>query len=180
MTDPEAARRLQGSTYTDDDGSGDPALMAALASYDADDAAYPGVLAALAEARLLVPVVAVLDEVEYDDRGLALDKSSDMAAVLMTGADGRQALLSFTSTDAMSQWDPEARPVPVAAVLAAQTAVQEQADALVVDLAGPHRFVVSGDDLHRLASGWRPVQLADGNWAWLAPERREQGTSGSA
>lgn len=163
-----ASRRLQGSSYTDDDGAADPKLAARLASYEAGDSSYPDVLAALVDSRLLVPVVAVLGEVAYDDRGLAVDKSSDMAAVMMTGADGRQALLAFTGTDALRAWDPEARPVPVAAVLAAQTAVQEGADAVVVDLAGPHRFVVSGADLHRVASGWRPVRVPDGGWAWLA------------
>lgn len=163
-------KRLQGSEYVDDDGTADPALVRALASFDADAAEYPPVLGALASARLLVPVVAVLGEVSYDERGLARDKSSDMAAVLMTGADGRQALLAFTSTHTLTSWDPDARPVPVAAVLAAQTALQEGADALVVDVAGPHRFVVSGEDLARLAAGWRPVRLADGAWGWLAPE----------
>ncbi|QYJ05167.1 SseB family protein [Nocardioides panacisoli] len=166
----ESARRLQGSAYTDDDGSADPVLGAALARQAADDAAYPVALAALAGARVLVPVVAVLGEVEYDDRGLARDKSSDMAAVLMTGADGRRALLAFTDTAALATWDPDARPVPVSAVLAAQTAAQEGADALVVDVAGPHRFVVSGPDLHRLAAGWRPVRLADGGWGWLTED----------
>lgn len=165
-----SARRLQGSSYTDDEGAADPTLTAALTAYAADEWTYPETLAALVGTRLLVPVVALLGEVEYDDRGLAVDKSSDMAAVLMTGADGRQALLAFTGTDTLGAWDPDARPVPVAAALAAQTAVQEGADALVVDLAGPHRFVVSGADLHRVASGWRPVRLADGEWGWLAPE----------
>ena len=92
---------------------------------------------ALQDARLLVPVVAMLGEVEYDDRGLAHDKTSDMAAVLMQGADGRLALLAFTSTAALAAWNPEARPVPVAAKLAAQSAVQEEAAAMVIDVAGP-------------------------------------------
>lgn len=166
----DSSRRLQGSAYTDDDGAADPALTSALTAYAADDDAYPAAVAALATARVLVPVVAVLGEVEYDDRGLAVDKSSDMAAVLMTGADGRQALLAFTAIDTMHAWDTDARPVPVSAVLAAQTAVQEGADALVVDVAGPHRFVVSGGDLERIAARWRPVRLADGGWAWLAPD----------
>ena len=48
--------------------------------------------------RLLVPVVAILGEVEHDEQGLAHDKTSDMAAVLMTGRDGRKALLAFTGT----------------------------------------------------------------------------------
>jgi hypothetical protein len=163
----ELPRQLQGSAYTDDDGTGDAALAVALTSYDAGTVPYPAVLAALADARLLVPVVALLGEVEHGDDGLARDKSSDMATVLMRGADGRQALLAFTDLAALARWDPQARPVPVTAVLAAQTAVQEGADAVVVDLAGPCRFVVSAGDLHRLAAGWRPVEVAGEGWAWL-------------
>lgn len=175
MTEPPQrpdARRLQGSVYVDDDGSADRALRAALEGYDAGTEPYPGVLAALATARLLVPVVALLGETGEgasgaDGRALVTDKSSDMAAVLLTGADGRLALLAFTDLTSLAAWDPAARPVPVAAPLAAATAVQEGAHALVVDVAGPSRFVVSGDDLHRLASGWRPVRLEDGGWGWL-------------
>ena len=58
------------------------------------------------------PVVAVLGEVEHDDAGLAHDKSSDMATVLMTSPDGRRGLLAFTCSATMSRWDPAARPVP--------------------------------------------------------------------
>lgn len=153
--------------YVDDDGAADPALASALERHAADAAPYPEVLAALAGARLLVPVVALLGEVEMGDDGLARDNSSDMAAVLLTGADGRTALLAFTSTHSLATWDPAARPVPVASSLAAATAVQEGAAALVIDLAGPRRFVVEGEDLHRIAAGWRPVRLDDGGWAWL-------------
>jgi len=160
-------RRLQGSVYVDDTGAVDPALAAVLQRYADDPAAYPEVLSALATARVLVPVVAVLGEAEIGPDGLARDKTSDMAAVLLTGADGRMALLSFSSTDTLRTWQADARPVPVAAHLAAATALQEGAAALVLDLAGPTRFVVEGDDLHRLAAGWRPVRLEDGQWAWL-------------
>lgn len=167
-------RQLQGSLYTDDDGAADAALTAALTSYDAGTMPYPEVLAAVAGARLLVPVVALLGEVEHDAAGLARDKSSDMATVLMTGADGRRALLAFTGLGALSRWDSAARPVPVATTLAAQTAVQEGADALVIDLAGPVRFVVSGADLRRLAVGWRLVQVPGEGWAWLGSGEGEE------
>ncbi|GAA4804849.1 SseB family protein [Nocardioides caeni] len=161
------ARRLQGSAYVDDDGSADAALRTALEAWGSGAGSRPAVLAALVDARLLVPVVAVLGEVEVGDDGLARDKTSDMAAVLLAGADGRMALVAFTDLPALAAWDPTARPVPVAAPLAAATAVQEGAAALVLDVAGPHRFVLDGDDLHRFAAGWRPVRLEDGGWGWL-------------
>ena len=93
-------RLLAGAGAPDDTGAADPALTAALAAYAADPAREPEVLAALADARLLVPVVAELGESETGPDGLVRDKSSDMATVLMRGPDGRLALLAFTGLEA--------------------------------------------------------------------------------
>jgi hypothetical protein len=127
----------------DDTGAPDPGLTDALAAYAEDPAREPEVLAALAEARLLVPVVAELGESEVGPDGLSRDKSSDMATVLMRGPDGRLALLAFTGLEAMHRWDPTARPVPVPARTAALAAMQDGAEALLIDLAGPVRYVAS-------------------------------------
>jgi hypothetical protein len=164
----DTARRLQGSDYPEDDGTVTDEVAAALSAYAAGRVDQAAVLAVLAEARVLVPVVAVLGEVEHDEAGLARDKTSDMAAVLLTGADGRLALLAFTSTSAMAAWDPTARPVPVATRLAALTALQEGAAALVVDVAGPVTVVAQGDDLHGLASGWAVGRVGE-QPVWIRP-----------
>jgi hypothetical protein len=165
----DLGRRLLDPGFSGDTGAADPGLVAALSSYAADPAGGDAdALEALTRARLLVPVVAVLGEVEVDEAGLAHDKSSDMAAVLLTGADGRLALLAFTGTESMRRWNPEARPVPVPAELAAQAAVQEGAAALVVDVAGPVTYVVEADDLHGLAAGWTPARVG-GRAAWIRP-----------
>lgn len=149
-------RAIPDPGFPDDDGAGDPALVEFLPRYDDDpDGLHAELLALLPGVRLLVPVVAVLGEVEYDEQGLAHDKSSDMAAVLMTGRDGRKALLAFTSTATMTRWDPEARPVPVTAATAALSALQDEADALVVDIAGPVVFAIEGSDLRFLAAAGR-------------------------
>ena len=97
-----------------------------------------------------------------DEAGLAHDKTSDMATALLTGLDGRQALLAFTSLDTLAAWRPDARPVPVAAALAARSAVQEGAAALVVDVAGPTTYVVEGRLLEGLARGWALALGPDG------------------
>jgi hypothetical protein len=136
------ARLLAGAGAPDDAGDADPALAAALAAYAADPAREPEVLAALAGARLLVPVVATLGEAETGPDGLVRDKSADMATVLMRGADGRLALLAFTSLEAMHLWDPAARPVPVPSRTAALAALQDGAAAMLVDVAGPVRYAV--------------------------------------
>ncbi|CAN5664848.1 hypothetical protein BH11ACT8_BH11ACT8_24520 [soil metagenome] len=164
MTD----RQLLAPAFPDDTGAVDPAVGAALEAYGAGTARYVDALAALQHSRVLVPVVAVLGEVEVDEAGLAHDKSSDMAAVLMTGADGRLALLGFTGTERLTAWDPQARPVPVTMQAATAAAVQEDAAALVLDLVGPVTFVIEGDDLRALASGWTLARIGD-EIAWVAP-----------
>jgi len=157
--------------FADDDGSPAPGLPEALAAYDADpDSRHDAVLAVLQGTRLLVPVVAVLGEVEHDERGLAHDKTSDMATVLIEGRDGRTALLAFTSTAALRRWQPDARPVPVSVSRAAQAALQDDASALVVDVAGPVLFVVDGDDLRELAQGHVLVEVS-GRYGWARPAR---------
>lgn len=163
-----AGARILESSFPDDDGAQFAQVGAALTVYAGDRSRYAETLAVLQSSRLLVPVVALLGEVEYDDRGLAHDKSSDMAAVLMKGADGRMALLAFTGTEQLSAWNPEARPVAVPAQAAAQSAIQDQASALVIDIAGPVTFVVEGDDLLGVANGWQLVEV-EGRSAWLQP-----------
>lgn len=165
-------RSLPDPGYAGDDGSVSPEVEAALASYDAaPDVRHPATLAVLQDARLLVPVVAVLGEVEVDEQGLAHDKTSDMAAVLMRGRDGRTALLAFTGAAAMAHWDPQARPVPVSARDAARAARQDGAEALLVDVAGPVVFVVEGEDLTALAEGWALTEVRSGAWGWVRPDR---------
>lgn len=164
----DTRRRLVASDYPEDTGEPDPDLAAALTAYAAGAGDHTDVLATLQHARVLVPVVAVLGEVEHDEAGLVHDKTSDMAAVLLTGADGRLALLAFTGTGSMAAWDPTARPVPVPARLAAQTALQEGAAALVLDVAGPVPLAVEAADLRGLAEGWTLARAGDRS-VWVAP-----------
>ncbi len=157
-------RRLAFTGFDNDDGSVDPALGAALESRD-----QGAILLALTKARLMVPVVAMLGEVEYDERGLAHDKTSDMAVALLQGQDGRNALLAFTSTESLARWSPEARPMPAQAQLVATAAVQEGAAAIVLDVAGPAPAVLETDDVRRLAAGLQVLRLEDGSYAWITP-----------
>lgn len=118
--------------FPGDDGSADPTLLAAL---DAGD--VRAVVAALATARVLVPVVAVLGESgESSLTGLATDKSADMALVTLAAPDGRQVLPVFSSIAVLQAWDARARPVPVHARRAALSAVDDGCELLVVDPGG--------------------------------------------
>jgi hypothetical protein len=159
----ERRRDILPPAYPDDTGAPDERLAGALARYARRESTYAEVLAVLAESRLLVPVVAVLGEV--DESGA--DKTADMATVLLTGADGRQALLAFTSLETMAAWQPHARPVAVPAADAAKAALQDRASALLVDVAGPVAFAVEGDDLYGLGAGWTLVEVPGGRSAWI-------------
>jgi hypothetical protein len=124
-------RTLAEPAFPDDDGSIDPRLAEALG----DDAA---VLDVFGEVRVFVPIVAILGERATDSS----DKSADMAAVFMTGADGRKGLLTFSSVAALEAWNPLARPVPVWGRAAAQAGRDEGASALLLDLGTEHFTVL--------------------------------------
>lgn len=159
-------RTLPDPGFAEDDGAAPAEVAAALAGYAADPTGrHNETVAVLQDARVLVPVMAVLGEVEHDERGLAHDKTSDMAAVLMRGRDGRLALLAFTGTESLRRWNPDARPVPVPLRQAALSALQDEAEAVVVDVAGPTLLVIETDDLRSLAEGFRLVETP-GGWAW--------------
>lgn len=155
-------RSLAAPAFPDDDGQVAPALASALATEPEtrDDA----VLEVYGGVRVFVPVVATLGAGGRTEAGG--DKDADMAAVLMTGADGRQALLTFSSVEAMGRWDAHARPVPVWGRDAARAALDEGASALLLDLAGPGFTVVETEDVQHLAAGHRLVRT-DAGTAWL-------------
>jgi hypothetical protein len=147
-------RGLASPAFPDDDGLTDPSLAGALG----EDVAM---LAAVAEARIFVPIIALLGEVPSDG-----DKNAEMAAVLMTGADGRTALLAFTSVATMTAWDPQARPVPVLGRDAARATQAEGAAALLLDLGSPSFSVIETADVEHLAAGHVMVRTPAGP-AWL-------------
>jgi hypothetical protein len=168
--------------FADDDGSADPALTAVLAAYAQGRAADHDVVALLAGARLMAPLVAVLDSVypdgeaaaDHDDpddhdacahvghaaepvrdtgAGLRREKDSHMATVSLVADDGRSGLLAFTCVASMAGWDPDARGIPASAQRVAQAALEDGNDAVVLDLGGPVRFALTGQALAAVAHG---------------------------
>lgn len=148
-----AAKNIPDPGFSDDDGTADPRLAAALSAYAADRGAEPRVLAALPGARLLVPVVAVLGEVETGEDGLRREKTSDMAVPTIQAPDGRRALPAFTGIESLARWRPDARPVAVPFHRALQALAHEQAGTLLIDMAGPVPYALSGPALQALAAG---------------------------
>ena len=148
-----ALKNIPEHTFSQDDGSADPALADALAAWSQDRAAEPRVLEALPGARLLVPVVAVLTESGTGADGLRRDKSSEMAVPTLQASGGRSALPAFTSTASLARWRADARPVAVGFGQALQALAHERADALVLDVAGPVTYELSGSALYAAAEG---------------------------
>ncbi|MEU4998968.1 SseB family protein [Streptomyces sp. NPDC021622] len=149
-----ANKNIPDPGFSDDNGSADPRLTSALAAWAEDRTAHGPVLEALAGARLLVPVVAVLGEVEEEENGLRREKTSDMAVPTLKAGD-RKALPAFTSTASLALWDPEARPVAVPLHQALAAAAHEQADTIVLDLAGPVPYEINRSALIALSEGRR-------------------------
>jgi hypothetical protein len=151
MTDFEGADVLV-TRFQGDTGEADPRLRELLGDPE-QYAAQREIVDLLAQGRLLIPVVANLDEKDAD----GADKHSHMATVTITDDQGHKALLCFTGVDAVARWRADARPIPVASVEAAQAALQEDCDALLIDMAGPTRYALAGTGLWALAAGgpWR-------------------------
>jgi hypothetical protein len=145
--------------FRDDDGSADPAAAAALSAFAAAQGSEHAALTALARARLLVPVVAVLSEDDTGEPGPAAggEKNSEMAMPTLLGRDGRAAIPVFTGLDALARWQPSARPVPAEATQVWQAAVQDSC-AVIIDVAGPVPLAVEGARLAALAHG-QPVPM---------------------
>jgi hypothetical protein len=143
-----------GQQFRHDHGDADQQVAAALAAYQAGRGSEQAALAALAAARLLVPVVAVL----ADGSAAEGDKNSEMVLPTLIGNDGRPAVLAFTSVDALARWRRNARPVPAEAARVWQAAATDRC-AVVIDVAGPVPLAVEGARLAALAAG-QPVPPA--------------------
>ena len=142
-----------GQQFRGDRGGADPRVTAALAAYQTGQGSEQAALGALAAARLLVPVIAILgDAPPNQTQG---DKDSEMVLPTLIGRDGRPAVLAFTGLDALARWRPDARPVPAEADRVWRAAVADGC-AVVIDVAGPVPLAVEGARLTALADG-QPV-----------------------
>lgn len=157
---PWAGRTLTGTGFDDDTGAAD-AHLARLLATPAQERDEQELVAAVAAARLIVPIVAVPSEVD-DSSGIPVDAVSDMASVTLVAPDGQRALPAFTSVEALAAWNGDARPVPVTAQRAALAAVQEGCDVIPLDLPaspGPAAVTLRPSMVWALAMGraWSPA-----------------------
>ena len=156
---PWSGRALTGTGFDGDVGAADADLLAALEHVQDETV----LMRAVARARLLVPIVAapseVDDSVELTVEKFALNRATDMAVVTLTSPDGQRALPVFSSLAALSAWDATARPSPVASSRAAQAAVSERCDVMLLDLGSGHERVLRPSMVWALAQqrDWIPA-----------------------
>ena len=74
-----------------------------------------------------------------------------MSVACLRATDGRLGLLGFTGLDSLAEWNPRARPVPISAPDAAEAALDENAQALILDLAGPCAMTLTLPDVVALS-----------------------------
>ena len=120
-----------------DKGEPDPVLLALLQNKDTGYEKL--VFNKLRNNRLIGAIVAKKDE------------NVEMMQALFSSNDGKIAMPVFTSLDELIKWNKEARPIPLFANDFAQQTIDQELDALILDIASDHRFVVQGYMLGCLA-----------------------------
>jgi len=156
------------SAFAGDDGSADPRVAAALAALGDGTGTLAGVVEALAGTRVLVPVLAELEEagtVEVGGHAHTVDKEASAGIVALQAPDGRTALPVFSSVATMAAWRREARPVPTDVVRAALSVVSEGWELVVLDPGGPVTALLPRPAVWALAQqqAWRPAVLPGGD-----------------
>lgn len=139
---PWAGRSFHDNPHSTDDGSADPALLAALTSFRAGTGSQREVVDAYRAARLLIPLLAEKGDHGVGAHGLAVDKTQELSIVTVAAPDGRRVLPVFTSVETLGRWDASARPVPVDGVRTALAAVADDTELIVIDPGSPTEFVI--------------------------------------
>jgi hypothetical protein len=162
---PWAGRSFQSNPHAGDDGRMSPDLGAALERFRSGRGSQADVVAAFGTSRLLIPLLAELGDggTEVGAHGHAVDKSQELSIVTVEGPDGRRVLPVFGSVDAMSRWNPVARPVPADGVRVALAAADDGTELVVLDPASPTEFVLRRPALWAVAQQqpWQPPFESD-------------------
>lgn len=155
---PFAGRRFHENPGAGDDGTAPPQVLEAIRRFRVREVGAPDVVAALHEARLLVPLVAVRGDEGVGAHGQLVDKTQELSIVTVGGPDGRAILPAFTSVAAMQAWDASARPIPIEAARVALAAAAEGTPLVVVDPGSTTEFAIRRPALRGLATGepWTP------------------------
>lgn len=168
-------RHFHENPSADDDGTADPLLLEAIRRFRAGELGEADVVDAVRHARLLVPLVAELGAGGLDQSGA--EKTQELSIVTVAAPDGRPVLPVFTSVDAMTTWNPVARPVPTPGERVALAAAGEGTDLVVLDPTSPTEFAIRRPALWAIArrEPWIPSYLDEEVLAaFLASAARER------
>jgi hypothetical protein len=159
---PWEGRSFQANPHASDDGSADPALLAALMAFRAGSGGQREVIDAYRSARLLIPLVAEKGEHGIGAHGLEVDKTQELSIVTVAAPDGRRVLPVFSSVEAMKRWDAAARPVPADGVRTALSAAADDTDLIVLDPGSDTEFVIRRPAVWAIGRGrpWEPSFLS--------------------
>jgi hypothetical protein len=159
---PWQGRRFEQNPHSGDDGSADPALLAALEAFRAGRGRADAIVDAYRAARLLIPLVAEKGEEGIGAHGLTVDKTQELSIVTVAAPDGRRVLPVFTSMPAMQRWDPKARPVPADGVRTALAAASDDTELIVIDPASDTEFVLRRPAVWAIGQQlrWEPPHLS--------------------
>lgn len=166
---PWEGRSFEPNPHAGDDGSADPALLAALTAFHRGGGAAAAVVDAYRAARLLIPLVAEAGDVGVAPSGHAVDKTQELSIVTVAAPDGRRVLPVFTSVGALAAWDRTARPVPVDGVRTALSAAADDTDLIVIDPGSATEFVLRRPAVWAIGQGqpWEPAHLSPEVFAGL-------------
>lgn len=143
-----------GSAEPADRGAADPEVTAVLRERAAGLATTRQVAAALADRRLLLPLLEVDgSELPVDERDPCAGQGKAMAAPSLLLPNGETTPLAFTSLSALLAWNPTARPLPTTAREMAQRVLRAGGRSLLLDPGTPNSCTLPGLALLRLATG---------------------------
>lgn len=161
---PWKGRSFEQNSFASDDGSAPSDLVNAIKSFQAGESGADYVVDIIRTSRLLVPLVAHLGESELGAHDVLVDKSAELAIVTVKSPDEQDALVVFSSVQAMAAWNPSARPVPTDAVRVALAAASQIATRVVLDPGSPTEFVLRRPVIAKIAQ----------RLPWLPPEQNTQ------
>ena len=166
---PWEGRSFQPNPHSGDDGSADPALLAALIAFHAGEGPAADVVDAYRSARLLIPLVAQKGEEGVGPTGLTVDKTQELSIVTVAAPDGRKVLPVFSSVATMSRWDAAARPVPADGIRTALSAAADDTELIVIDPGSDTEFVLRRPAVWAIGQGhpWEPPHVSPEVFAGL-------------
>jgi hypothetical protein len=157
---PWEGRSFEENPFEGDDGSAPEPFLEVIKAFHQGQVGAREVVDQVRSMRLLVPLVASLGDSEIGAHGQLVDKSAELSIVTVKAPDDQDALVVFSSTEAMMRWNPKARPVPTDSIRVALAAASEQATRIVLDPLSDTEFVIRRPAIAKVAQSlpWEPPE----------------------